>query len=485
MKKIFKISLLALFLGTVSCDDATDIVQANELQEENAYRTLGDLQTGLNGVYATYRPESGSNGSGEAFLFNALFTDNLKRGESNSGQGSQMYSFALQPGSSFPTAIWGNRYAMINYSNRLLRGWENLFPTIEEEDIVTANQIKAQALTLRALGHFDLLQYFTEDYQNLSAPSIILMDFVPELGQVFPRSTVGEAYEFIENDLTEAADLIGDFYPADEGGFEAYYINADVIKAIQVRVALVKGDYSLAGSLIVDLENTGNYDIASTSDYQAMYMEDQITSENIWTLARKTDDSEAAAMFYTNQPNKDGSPFYELSYDLYESFESSDIRRQVILQQDSDVSDDLLLIGKYPGGPFGLLVNDVKLIRWAEMLLIRAEISARSGDLAGAAQVIQFLRNRRYQLTAPTVSYSSTTEALNDILLERRKELAFEGHRYLDLKRFGKGIDRDNRDCESFSAPCGLPAGDYRFTMPIPTSEVNANPTIQQNANYN
>ena len=122
------------------------------------------------------------------------------------------------------------------------------------------------------------------------------------------------------------------------------------------------------------------------------------------------------------------------------------------------------------------------------MLLIRAEVQARGGMLTEAAATIKALRDSRYTGNAPAVNYSSTTVALTDILLERRRELAFEGHRYLDLKRLGGelniGIDRDSRDCASFTAPCNLPANDYRFTLPIPRSEINANPSIEQNPGY-
>ncbi|PZQ82334.1 MAG: RagB/SusD family nutrient uptake outer membrane protein, partial [Flavobacterium johnsoniae] len=88
----------------------------------------------------------------------------------------------------------------------------------------------------------------------------------------------------------------------------------------------------------------------------------------------------------------------------------------------------------------------------------------------------------------PLPTYPNLNEALTDILLERRKELAFEGHRYLDIKRIGNeinvGINRLADDAFTFSAPTSLPASDYRFTLPIPRSEISANPTIVQNPNY-
>lgn len=502
MKKIFKFSLFALFLGFASCDDAIDIVQANELDEEGAYQSVEDLQTGLNGVYASYAPDAGSNGTGDLILFNELFTDAIKRGIDSNGQGNQEYSFTLQPGTQFANTLWSGRYALINYTNRLLRAWDRIFPTLESDaDIEVANQIKAQTLALRGMAHFELLQYFTPEYQNPSSPSVIIMDFVPEITDVFPRNTAGEVFEFINNDLEEASNLIGDFYEKTSATSETYYINEKVIKAFQARVALCQGNYDLAGTYVdTILDDAAVYGLTDVSNYASMYTEDAATSENIWTLARLTGDTGVVSLFYANGAGEDGSPFFELSYDLYSTFDIDitgdgnpdpelDIRLNgILLHPDSNVDEGLLLIGKYPGGQFGQNINDIKIIRSAEMFLIRAEVQARAGLLTESANTVRTLRANRYTVTPPTINYSSTDDALRDILLERRKELAFEGHRYIDLKRLGAelgiGIDRDTRDCASFSAPCALPAGDSRFTLPIPRNEINANPGIEQNPGY-
>ena len=122
------------------------------------------------------------------------------------------------------------------------------------------------------------------------------------------------------------------------------------------------------------------------------------------------------------------------------------------------------------------------------MLLINAEAKARSNDFAGAAQAIKDLRDVRFGEATPLPTYNNLDEALTDILEERRKELAFEGKRFLDLKWIGGdlniGVSRNETDCASFSAPCGLPRSSYRFTLPIPQAELNANPNITQNNGY-
>ena len=510
MKKIFKLSLFALFVGMISCEDATDIVQESELDETTAFQNVADLESGLLGVMSAYGPDAASNGDGDSILFNDLFTDNFKRGAASSGQGNQEYNFILQPNTSFAISIWGNRYATINFANRVMRAWDRIFPTLtNEDDIMKANFIKGQLLGMRALCHLDLAQYFTPNYLDPSSPSIIIMDFVPEITQTFPRNTAGEVFEFINGDLTEAAALLAGMEPeagsfsdlVDEAngavlydGFSSspgdyqYFINADVVKAIHARAALTQGNYALAQTLATEL--VADYPLSSGTEYENIFFTDDpsIDDEVIFSLSRVNGDANATALYYANTPvGPDASPFYEGANGLFNLYDDDDIRKDVNFLSGSTAGGQIL-IGKYRGSDDGPGINDIKIFRSSEMQFIIAECKARAGDLTGAANEIEELRDQRNDPTVTPGSYGSLPLALLDILLERRKEFAFEGHRYLDLKRLGTelgvGISRNELDCSSFSAPCDLPAGDYRFTLPIPRTELSPNPTIVQNPGY-
>jgi len=100
------------------------------------------------------------------------------------------------------------------------------------------------------------------------------------------------------------------------------------------------------------------------------------------------------------------------------------------------------------------------------------------------------LRDARFGSAQPLPSYGSQQEAFGAILDERKIELCFEGFRHKDLKRLGvaanRGVDRDPIACAIQSGACTLPASDFRFTLPIPIVEINANPGIsaQQNPGY-
>ncbi|MEE1899253.1 RagB/SusD family nutrient uptake outer membrane protein [Flavobacterium rakeshii] len=505
MKKILRISLLAAFIGMMSCEDATDIIQESELSEELAFQTVDDLRGGLIGVYAVYSPDAGGNGSGDQILFNDLFTDNLKRGISSSGQGNQTYNFILQPGSNFPTTLWNGRYAVINFSNRVLRAWERVYPTLETEaERDDANEIKAQLLAFRGFCHFELIQYFATNYQDLTAPGVIVMDFVPEVDQVFPRNTVGEVFQQIESDLTQAAQLMGTEFNslgeyttvAEESKF---YINPDVITAMRARVKLFEGNYTEAYTLANSLLQNENYGLSGYVELGSLYESDNLAAkELIFALSRRQGDNTITSLWSANGAGVNGSPFFEISNGLLNILPSSDVRRFIILNADNEIvglnsPNNILPQGKYLGATEdGAMLNDVKVFRAAEMVLIRAEAQARLGNLNAAATDIKALRDIRVATNnggnTPLPSYANLNAALTDILLERRKEFALEGHRYLDLKRIGTeigvGINRESVDCASFGADCDLAPTSYKFTLPIPNSEISANPTIAQNPGY-
>ena len=112
--------------------------------------------------------------------------------------------------------------------------------------------------------------------------------------------------------------------------------------------------------------------------------------------------------------------------------------------------------------------NDIAFIRYADILLIKAEAMARQGDLEGAKDYVNMVRER-----SNAEPFTSIT--LEDILEERNRELAFEMTRRRDLIRFGKFTDA--WEWKPASEP-------FRTMYPIPQSALNSNPNLQQNPGY-
>ena len=314
-----------------------------------------------------------------------------------------------------------------------------------------------------------------------------------------PRSTNGEFYTAIGADLDMAADLIN----SSEG---VTFMGDDFVTALKARMAAYRGDYTMADTYAASLLST--YSIADQTEYSAMF-EDSDFTEVIFSLERSIGDSYdgqgtagggwAGSLFAFIDASSSGGPFMEMSRSVFNILDgTADVRLTRNLNvaessidptyqtNDNSINDDVLLVFKYPGGTQPLL-NDLKVFRASEMLFIRAEASADAGDLTGAATFLKELRDARYGAPQALQSFNTQEDAFGAILDERRLELLFEGHRWVDLKRLGnrgdRAIDRDSKECENL-AGCSLQNSDYRFTLPIPLSETTANSGAVQNNGY-
>jgi hypothetical protein len=116
-------------------------------------------------------------------------------------------------------------------------------------------------------------------------------------------------------------------------------------------------------------------------------------------------------------------------------------------------------------------------------LLTLAETYNRLGDDLNAKKYVDTLAQNRDPSFA---GYNDTGPGmLNDIILERRKELAFEGHRYWDLTRLNLDVVRDNSTGNYLpSVPLILPVSSTKRIFPIPQAELNANKNMVQNPGY-
>ena len=475
--KNYKIVLLAFFSTLIfSCEDAIDITQPGELYPEVAFETVEDLQLGLTAVYGVMGGET-------EISFASTFTDEVKIGFANGGQGliSGEYGFVLNTNSDEAAGIWYGNYQLINFATRVIEGAKNVVPAEGEED--TYNDILAQAHILRAWGHFKLLTYFSPDITDDNALGTILLDFIPETNQNLPRNTNGEVFALINADLTKVSDLSSNATNTNRN-----FVSVDFVTAFKARMALYREDYATASTLASSLIT--KYPLTPRTQYANIWNDlPTAPDEVIFRLDRVDGDSTIGSTWASVNSTVSGSPFYEVSTDLNDLLAPSDVRRASII---SPTSDGVIFpVGKYPGSGGLALLNDLKIFRTSEMYFIRAEAKAFANDFAGVAADLQAVVNQRFSAaTVPTIATPANAQAAwAEILKQRRIELAFEGHRYLDLKRVGPkaGVDinRNPADC-AINGACFLSSSDYRFVMPIPSSEIGANPAVadQQNPGY-
>ncbi|ROH95762.1 RagB/SusD family nutrient uptake outer membrane protein [Chryseobacterium daecheongense] len=516
MKKLVYISLIALAgLSSTSCsNDLLDTYAPGALTEDVAFQTSSDLRLLLNSVYAATSSRSEAE-------FVSVFTDECGIGVANGGQGlTDDYVFFLTPTSGGPSALWANMYVALARINRVLEYSKKITP-VDADDAKVIARIKAEALTMRAYCHLVILSYFTTDMKSDSALAGIISDriFAPEDNDR-PRNTNGEFYAFIHSDLDQAISL----YTANPApGIDPTVANVNFTKGLKARAYAYKGDYTNAETWANQVISTSGVSLATKAQYQGVFFNESngAAQEVIFKLKRTAQQNAQGTNLHNAwcsvRPNAAGSPFYEVSralYNLVATNSANDVRFRTIVAPSSIVDpnyatsptyrdSDVLVINKHGGVATGTATwattgtngnnNDFKIMRISEMYFIKAEARVAAGDLTGAAAAVKSVLDQRFG-SSQTVTYPSATAAWKGILDQRRIEFAYEGYRFIDIKRLGTlanaGIDRHPADYSSSTSnfpggnPANLPLNSYKWALPIPSLEINVNTAIQQNPGY-
>lgn len=484
MKYIYNIFLLIGIMACLnSCDDTVDIIQPGELGEDNAITNVDDLQAALNDAYFGLNTD-------QAIQISSLFTDETSLGFENGGQNVLLYQFQFNTTSVIASNLWITNYFVINGVNRALLAAESI--DVDDDEEARFNDILAQLRAIRAAEYFELLTYFSTDISDDDALGVMKLDFVPLIDVALPRVSNSEIFEFINTDLDFAKQFL------DDSRTDPIFITDGFITAFEARMALYRGNNSLAISKAQELID--DYPLASPTEYRNVFRD--VSSAGLIFKGERNQSNgsgQIAANFYFRNVGINGGAFMELSRSLFNLLDTDDARYNTLVQSQSIIDpdylsnngkDDILLIGKYPGSFGQPMQNDYKYFGVSEMYLIKAEAQANENDVTGAAITLKQLRDQRFDNPTDLDVYNNNVEALQAVQNERRIELAFEGHRYIDLKRLspvtGLSIDRDPADCGILNA-CTLNSNDfYKFTFPIPAQELAGNSTIrsQQNPGY-
>ncbi len=265
------------------------------------------------------------------------------------------------------------------------------------------------------------------------------------------RTPQAEVWQFVYDEISRAVELLG---TPSEG---IYFLSSDAAKALKARIALYMGKKEEAASLAEGLIADARYGL---DDFEKIFRAKNNT-EIIYAFSCTTTDGSKiniSSNFYSyNHPNS-GSYVYAPAGDVMTMYSDTDKRKEISVT----TLGGLNFINKYPSGQTG--TDPVIISRIAEMYLISAEAQGLTKGLARLNE----LRNHR-GLT--NVYPSSEAKYMDSILEERRLELLCEGHRWYDLVRTGRAVDK-------------LGILEYQTKMPIPAAEREINGNLTQNDGY-
>lgn len=521
MKKILY-SVIASGLFLTSCSLSEE--PAGQLNIDDAITTTQNAFKFRNGFYTGLRAFS----AGRYTAYASIQADEFIGTLSNGNRLGVISLGNIDPGTMDLTASWSSPYSLIMNVNYYLPYLEALIndETIASDDRIELIRYRGEAKWSRAFSYWYLMDHYCEAYtltdpKKAASGLPLVTEFDPtgEYDKYPGRSTLEETYALIENDLDDAyADLkayessLSDASLKDAISPNVAYLNSYVVLALQARVALLKGDYATAITKAEEVIDNPNYSLATLVNYGNLWTSDRGTELLFVPYAnsgQQISDVPTTGKFWidSNVRNADyvasANALAMYNGDDYEA--DDDVRYEWFFNdRELSVAGSLVYAPafvKFPGNSqfnTSSTTNDLrnlpKPFRLSETYLILAEAAAESNQPAKANDALNTLRiNRIYGYEEKT--YQGTT-LIEQIRLERTRELIGEGFRISDLRRWNQGFtrsidyDEDYEDTPGIlvAAGCNLsyPAGDHRFIWPIPKSEMEANPQLkgEQNPGY-
>lgn len=459
MKLFFKYSVIIFPLLAVSCMADLDVKPTESIDQSVAFKSVDDANAGVLGVYAAISTTSLS--------VTSLISDEATWPlENNTNRGTSTFSWKQDPLTAEVIAAWANFYQVLDRANRVLAAIDNVPAAPLEE--ATKQQLKGELLALRAFSHFELLRHYAVSYHPDSAGIPIML--VSAIGKP-KRDSVRKVYAQINADLATAKTLIPATFT------NKNRITRIAVSAMQARAALWQQQWDDAITFSTEVINA--MALATRAEFPDIWL-DRTNAEVIWKLKREAQDAKFGD-FYRDGSNK---ILFAPSFKLMGTFDAAnDVRFNAYVK---DLGAGRWTVNKYVGGQTALAnLADIKLFRVAEMYLVRAEAYAMKGA-TGLTPGTTDLNNLRKQRIAGYTdqTFASPADLLDGVILERFKELAFEGHRYFDLRRTNRNIQRIAQDVTQAPAALTLTPNDKAYYIPIPSREILANENISQHWRY-
>lgn len=455
---------VVIFAGFGCKESFLEVNPQQSVSNEEAIENIGDYESSVTGVYNWL---TDSDYYGRYFiLVPDVMSDDVKQ-NSQANRAKEYAEYVAFEEHFITQNMWETIYAGIGAANAIINNPKPEIPAAVEDDF---DQLLGEAYALRGLMYFDLVRIygqhygFTADASHLGVPIVLETDTFSEP----TRNTVAEVYAQVISDLTEGMNLMSN--TTRNGNTST--LSAWAAKAILARVYLHMGDWANAQSMANDVIENGPYALVDSAGYIAAWQSEAgYSSESIFELSMTETDnrgSDALGGMY----NETGYGDYLPSNDWYSMLPNGDVRQGLVVE-DTVLTGDFapFRLAKYPSNTGE---NNTVVARLSEMYLIRAEAAAEQGG-AGEATALQDLNTIRLRaLPTATPFVGAGAALLTEIREERRRELAFEGHRLWDLMRWEQNMVRN--ECTSLASACTVAYPNDRFVLPLPANEQDANP---------
>lgn len=486
LKYIFCIVLASVFLN--SCDLETG--PNNAASDTVIYNNLENMDYMLNGAWR-YLWEAYSWAACPGFYMMYLVSDLMANDmvEPRSYGTSALYRYTglVASNNSYTSRFWTNGYYAIDNMNNILARIDDIPSTNEE----LRTRVKAQAYAIRGFVYTELATFYGNGYAYDPQEPCIPIYTEPSnvLTEGNSISTLQQVMKQAEDDLLEAYRLMSDSYERSHKG----KANKNVIAGLLARVYQRRGEWGDARKYAEEAH--AGYTWMAKEEYSGGF-NSVSNAEWIWGHAQTSSQSGVTYLFHYKDTSSDWAYYRSFMADPHfmEHFDTDDVRYE-LFEYDLKNKKGYLMYKKFK------IRSDARgdhvLMRKAEMVLIEAEAYAELGESGNAIARLNELRVARGANT-PDLTALTKDELIEEILLERRKELWGEGFGLSDIKRRQKAVvreaypddivvgqDKDGNEVrakghDQLRLPDGtaFTVNSSYYVFPIPQSEKDNNPNI-------
>jgi len=465
MKKyILKYGMLAVLstAALTSCSD--DFIETEFYQQvqQGPLNTIEELDSFVKGQYVSMR--NASYYGCDFLMIGEVRSNNMYSDFANgAGYYQTVASYSMTAGDQYSSGPYMNMYQVISKANIVINNVPSgqlTWKSSQDPAVIQAraNYLKGQSYAARALALFDLLRLFGQEYAGGTTGVVVPTVYNPDAKQA--RSTVAETRAQIESDFDKALSLMGT--PTASVHTNRTEINQFTVKALMSKYYLYKGDFAKVRTLVAEIVASNRYSVIPAADFSSSFSKANSAGNSIFEIAvGSTNDLGTTSIANKLNLAPAGYGNMKVLPALRTSYAADDVRGSVITAAN-------VLNGKYVNS-----FDNIHLIRYEEILLNGAEAELNGGSPTIALGYYNLIQAKRGKTTGALPAATAVT--LNDIYVERQKELVGEGFGYWDLLRRNQPITQ-----RSANGTAGTirNVGNQLLTFPIPRAEINVPGTL-------
>jgi hypothetical protein len=489
-KTITKAFLIGiLMLGMMSCEDDLRLEPENNITQNSFYTTELQISQALTGVYSAMINASSRGGFDVNFyLLASEVRSNNYTALSQNGNRDYYAINRFQDTSSTDEIdiLWDDAYQLISYANVIL----SRIDAVPFADQSLKEQYRSEARFLRAYAYFELMR-------NFGKVPLIERPVTPEEAVSIPRTDLPTLYNFITAEIEASVGGLKDTYDAKNKG----RITKAAAHAMLGRIYLTGSGFPLNNASYVEkarvnllavIQKEGQF-VTFAPTYADLFKSANDNKYHLFEIQHVSGGlsqgsylpSYVSPNFGVNDPyyNPQGSLYSSgelgVSQSLISSYETGDLRlpltikTQFIAQNGQPDNQNFFVKFREKGvvitNRYDWPIN-FPIIRYADVLLMYAEVLNTQGNTAAAVPFVNRIRQRAG--LAPLSTSLSSADFVTALRKERRVEFAGEGVYWHDLVRWNIGVQVINQAAAALNYNYTITTNDYLYQIPLAQVQV-------------